>query len=137
MLSFTSAKEMHAQTEKAMVQGPIWTSQIITLKEAEDELQVMFFHNPVQCVKELLGNPAFAGEMDYEASKVFTVDRAMRIYHEMTTGKLWNETQDTLPAGATLAGIILSSDKTHLSVFSGNKVMHPVYMSLGNIQKHM
>lgn len=35
--------------------------------------------------------------------------------------------------GATIAAIILSSDKTQLSTFSGDKSAWPVYLTLGNI----
>lgn len=40
-----------------------------------------------------------------------------------------------IPAGATTLGIMLASDKTHLSTYSGDKNMHPVYISIANIQK--
>ncbi|KAF8547350.1 hypothetical protein OG21DRAFT_1375260, partial [Imleria badia] len=37
------------------------------------------------------------------------------------------------PPGATLLGVVLSSDKTNKSVMSGNHVAHPVLISLANI----
>src|SRR6266478_3330263 len=40
-----------------------------------------------------------------------------------------------LKVGTMILSIILASDKTHLTNFSGNKSMHVVYMSLGNIHK--
>lgn len=33
--------------------------------------------------------------------------------------------------------IVLASDKTHLTNFSGDQHMHAVYMSLGNIRKEI
>ena len=44
-------------------------------------------------------------------------------------------TQDKLRPGATIAPVILSSDKTQLSTFSGDKQAWPVYLSIGNIEK--
>ena len=41
--------------------------------------------------------------------------------------------QDALPAGATTLGVILSSDKTNISVITGNRMAHPVLISLANI----
>ena len=38
-----------------------------------------------------------------------------------------------LPDDATLLGIILSSDKTNISVMTGNRTAHPVLISLANI----
>ena len=42
-----------------------------------------------------------------------------------------------LPAGVTIAPVILSSDKTQLSRFSGDKQAWPVYLTLGNIPKEL
>ena len=44
-------------------------------------------------------------------------------------------TQRKLPEGAVVAPVILSSDKTALSVFSGDKKAWPVYLTIGNILK--
>ncbi|KAE9393694.1 hypothetical protein BT96DRAFT_828827, partial [Gymnopus androsaceus JB14] len=41
--------------------------------------------------------------------------------------------QKELPEGATLLGTILSSDKTTISVITGNRVAHPLLISLANI----
>lgn len=43
--------------------------------------------------------------------------------------------QAILPSGATIAAVILSSDKTQLSRFSGDKSAWPVYITIGNIDK--
>lgn len=45
--------------------------------------------------------------------------------------------QEHLPPGAVVAPVILSSDKTQLSGFSGDKTAWPVYLSLGNISKDL
>jgi len=45
--------------------------------------------------------------------------------------------QGNLPDGATIAPIILSSDKTQLSVFQGDKSAWPVYLTIGNISKEV
>ena len=45
------------------------------------------------------------------------------------------DTQGKLPEGAVVAPVILSSDKTVLSVFSGDKKVWPVYLTIGNISK--
>ena len=41
--------------------------------------------------------------------------------------------QDTLPIRSTLLPILLVSDQTHLTNFSGNKKLWPVYLTLANI----
>lgn len=39
-----------------------------------------------------------------------------------------------IPAGATLCGVILSSDKTHITNVCGGRVAHPLLISLANIK---
>jgi hypothetical protein len=41
--------------------------------------------------------------------------------------------QDQLPEGATLLGIILSSNKTHISAMTGGHVAHLLLISLTNL----
>ncbi|KAH9953060.1 hypothetical protein BGW80DRAFT_1131022, partial [Lactifluus volemus] len=53
----------------------------------------------------------------------------------MWTANWWWDMQKKLPVNATIAPIILSSDKTQLSRFGGDKIAWPVYMTLGNIDK--
>lgn len=43
--------------------------------------------------------------------------------------------QGKLPKGATIAPLILASDKTSLSQFRGDKSAWPVYLTIGNIEK--
>ncbi|KAG2073876.1 hypothetical protein BDR04DRAFT_1009286, partial [Suillus decipiens] len=42
-----------------------------------------------------------------------------------------------LPRGATLLGTILSSDKTNISMMMGDRVAHPLLISLANIYMSM
>ncbi|KAI6022609.1 hypothetical protein EDC04DRAFT_2869733 [Pisolithus marmoratus] len=60
----------------------------------------------------------------------------------MWTADWWWDMQGKLPAGTTVVPIILSSDKTSLSVFSffatsGDKKAWPVYLTIGNISKDL
>jgi Plavaka transposase len=42
-----------------------------------------------------------------------------------------------LPKGATIAPVIIASDKTQLSQFGGDKAAYPVYLSVGNVAKRV
>lgn len=57
-----------------------------------------------------------------------------RISQHMCTQAL-TFSQERLPKGATVAPLILSSDKTRLSQFRGDKSAWPVYLTVGNIAK--
>lgn len=43
--------------------------------------------------------------------------------------------QKLLPKGAALAPVIIASDKTQLTQFSGSKAAYPVYLTLGNLPR--
>jgi len=45
-----------------------------------------------------------------------------------------NVPKSQLPTGVTLLGTILSSDKTNISVLTGDRVAHPLLISLANIK---
>ena len=50
--------------------------------------------DPVECVKELIGNPAFKDFISYEAEHVYVDDGAkVRVFNEMWTGDWWWNTQ--------------------------------------------
>jgi len=108
--------------------------------------------DPVECVKELFSNPVFKDKIQYKPRRVYTnKSRTERVYGEMWMGEWWWKTQvrrfktrgvraiDTgqkkLPNGATIAAVILGSDKTNLTRFSGDKFAWPVYLTVGNIDK--
>ncbi|KAJ7936205.1 hypothetical protein B0H13DRAFT_2226800 [Mycena leptocephala] len=87
----------------------------------------MWFRDPVDC------------KLCYEPYRIFKtfVDKEYRDreFNEMWTADWWWEIQERLPIGATLVPIIIASDKTQLTRFSGDKQAWPVYLTIGNIDK--
>ncbi|KAF8432615.1 hypothetical protein BGX38DRAFT_1077160, partial [Terfezia claveryi] len=55
----------------------------------------------------------------------------------MNTGSWWWDQQKLIPVGSTLVPVLLASDQTHLTNFSGDKKLWPLYMSIGNIKSSM
>ncbi|KAG2737835.1 hypothetical protein P692DRAFT_20851781 [Suillus brevipes Sb2] len=53
----------------------------------------------------------------------------------MWTGRWWHAVQDRLPQGASVAPVIIATDKTQLTRFSASKSAYPVYLTLGNIPR--
>ncbi|KAK0460760.1 hypothetical protein IW261DRAFT_1554531 [Armillaria novae-zelandiae] len=79
-------------------------------------------------------DPRFAKHMRYAPEKMYMNETLKnQAFDEMATGKWWWAMQKLLPKGATIAAIILSSDKMQLSTFSSDKSAWPVYLTLGNI----
>ncbi|KAI6009183.1 hypothetical protein EDC04DRAFT_2871408 [Pisolithus marmoratus] len=112
--------------------GPAWTCEMIDIVGdvvAEDgstqwEQLELWHKDPVKYAM------AYVPECAYKDS-----EGKNHIYDEIWTADWWWDVQGKLPAGAMVAPIILSSDKTSLSVFSGNKKAWPVYLTIGNILK--
>ncbi|KAG6914685.1 hypothetical protein DXG01_015946 [Tephrocybe rancida] len=134
------------QKVDALPTGPEWDCEIVHVNgdRIGKDGKVMFedlelwLHDPVECIRELMGNPAFLELMAYVPEKVYMdIKSKKQIYDEMWTADWWWDTQDNLPEGATIAPIILSSDKTQLSQFHGDKKAWPVYLTIGNIAKEV
>ncbi|KAJ6608811.1 hypothetical protein B0H10DRAFT_2226532 [Mycena sp. CBHHK59/15] len=80
------------------------------------ETAELWFRDPVECVKELIGNPAFKAVMDYAPTRLFVdADGKEELISEMSSASWWWKMQTRLPDGSTCAPIILSSDKTRLN----------------------
>ncbi|KAJ7483023.1 hypothetical protein B0H11DRAFT_2232041 [Mycena galericulata] len=104
--------------------------------EFRTETAELWYRDPVECVKELMGNPAFKEVMDYAPKRLFVdAEGTEEVINEMSSASWWWKTQTRLPDGSTCAPIILSSDKTRLSQQRGDKTAWPVYLTIGNIAK--
>lgn len=84
--------------------GPEWQCELVRVhgdmerirdaEEKEDEELELWLRDPVACVGELIGNPAFKNEMAYAPEKVYTDSQAeTRRYDETWTGDWWWQTQ--------------------------------------------
>lgn len=62
-----------------------------TMKTEDLEL---WKRDPVECIKELIGNPAFQEHLSYVPERVYSDDAGLnRIYDEMWTADWWYDTQ--------------------------------------------
>ncbi|KAF7354364.1 hypothetical protein MVEN_01125000 [Mycena venus] len=114
----------HAFLQKidALPTGPDWKCEIVTIvgnrldkndKTMLEELE-LWMRDPVTCIEELMSNPAFKEHMAYAPERA-----SPPVYC------------------ACISGIIISSDKTKLSQFQGDKTAWPVYITIGNISKEI
>ncbi|KAJ7707896.1 hypothetical protein B0H16DRAFT_1746444 [Mycena metata] len=104
------------------------------------EVFPLYSRDILECVRALWGETDFAPYLFVVPEKHY-IDKGktIRMYHNMHTGKWWWSMQDVVEQdnpGATIIPIIISSDKTQLTVF-GNKTAYPVYMTIGNIPKEI
>ncbi|KAJ7051459.1 hypothetical protein C8F01DRAFT_999273 [Mycena amicta] len=125
--------------------GPKWscrpfvlTGDEVGLDGQRKTMTVELWHRDIlECVAELLGDARLANQA-YEPQRIFeSMDDGgrgvNREYSEMHTGDWWWETQLNLPVGGTLCPLVIASDKTQLTQFSGDQQAWPVYLTIGNI----
>ncbi|KIK69406.1 hypothetical protein GYMLUDRAFT_237209 [Collybiopsis luxurians FD-317 M1] len=115
-------------------------AQSMFQKDQSDEYFTIHHCNPMEAIKGLWGDPAFANNLVHELAKLFQGTKQTEeewIYSEMWMGGLWNAAQQAILEGGTVAPVIIASDKTQLTQFSGNKAAYPVYLTLSNIPKSL
>ena len=114
-----------------------------------------YFRDIVPCIRTLFGDPAFAKRLIFAPEHHYQdAGHTTQIFSEMHTGKWWWSVQvcpkilpllivylqssqkslDLRSLGATVVPIIISSDKTQLTLFR-SKTAYPIYMTIGNIPK--
>ncbi|KAL0566234.1 hypothetical protein V5O48_015780, partial [Marasmius crinis-equi] len=136
-LSFKTTQELNKIIDDHLPGRPAFKrSEAVVAEEAFE-----FYHRDIlECVKTLWGDPDLSPYLVFRPEHHYSDDNLeKRLYHSMHTGNWWWSTQEEVEKkhpGATIIPIIISSDKTQLTVF-GNKTAYPVYMSIGNIPKEI
>ncbi|TFK78674.1 hypothetical protein K466DRAFT_506925 [Polyporus arcularius HHB13444] len=135
-LSFKNTKELNTIIDEQLTSGRprFIRREIIVAGEAFE----VFYRDVIQCIRALYGDPEFSGILVFTPERHYTdKDCKRRVYFDMHTGRWWWDTQkalEKLKPGATIIPIIISSDKTQLTVF-GSRTAYPVYLTIGNIPK--
>ncbi|KAF8867851.1 hypothetical protein BD779DRAFT_1463451, partial [Infundibulicybe gibba] len=137
-LSFKNSKELNRIIDKGLPERPAFERHSI---EVGGEIFDVYFRDIMACIKGLYSDPDFAPYLIHAPERHYVDEsQQMRMYHDMNTGEWWWSTQasldrDTGPGG-TIIPIILSTDKTQLTLFR-NKSAYPLYMTIGNIPKEI
>ncbi|RPD62619.1 hypothetical protein L226DRAFT_458001 [Lentinus tigrinus ALCF2SS1-7] len=137
-LSYKTAKDLNNLIDKKLPNGrPKFQRQEIVVSGEAFEV---FFRDILECIEALFGDPEFTPILQLVPERHYADgNRTIRVYFDMNTGKWWWATQKELEKenpGATVVPVIISSDKTQLTVF-GNKTAYLVYMTLGNLPKEV
>ncbi|EPS92908.1 hypothetical protein FOMPIDRAFT_1056442 [Fomitopsis schrenkii] len=132
-LSYHNTRALLQQVD-SLPERAEWEERWVLFKDRPGEKHLVQFHNIIQAIRALLGNPQHADKIVYWPRHLFRdVSRQQRIYSEMWTGQWWHAVQSLLPVSTAVAPVIIATDKTQPTQFSGNKSAYPVYMTLGNI----
>ncbi|KAF5341494.1 hypothetical protein D9757_014788 [Collybiopsis confluens] len=139
-LSYTNSKSMLEYIDAIPNRCGIWYTKELSFRDSLDEKFTVHHRDPVQAIKALWGDPAFADHLVYKPGKLFYGNKQtenFRMFSEIWTAGFWNAIQGAIPDGGTVCPVIIASDKTNLTRFSGNKSAYPVYLTIGNLPKAM
>ncbi|KAF9530756.1 hypothetical protein CPB83DRAFT_920826 [Crepidotus variabilis] len=96
----------------------------------------VWFRDPVKVLEGQISNPEFKGKLDY-APKQITFNGKRRYKDLMSGNWSWDQAdkiaEDPETHGAMFVPVILGSDKTTVSVATGQNDYYPLYTSIGNI----
>lgn len=98
----------------------------------------VWHRDPRQLLHNVLANRDFHGEFDYIPFREFDTMKRRRWRDFMSGDWAWKEadliSQDPETHGAMLVPLVLGSDKTTVSVATGQNEYYPLYMSIGNVR---
>ncbi|KAG1889010.1 uncharacterized protein F5891DRAFT_1131907 [Suillus fuscotomentosus] len=102
----------------------------------------VWYRDPHQVVRNMLANPDFAHEMDFRPYREYSTSGEERHYRDfMSADWAWDQadiiSKDPDTIGATFVPVILGSDKTTVSVGTGNNEYYPLYLSIGNVHNNV
>ncbi|TFK45605.1 hypothetical protein OE88DRAFT_1740110 [Heliocybe sulcata] len=136
-LSYKNMRQIHQTIESIPARAP-WKTAHISLADDPNEKHLIQYRDPVEVIRSLISNPAHSESMVFSPKKVYTnMSKTKRVYTEMWTGKWWHAVQAGLPKGATVAPVLISTDKTQLTQFSGSRQAYPVYLTIGNLPRSL
>jgi hypothetical protein len=97
----------------------------------------IWFRDPLQLVHNLLTNRDFENEFDYMLFQEFNAKKKQCWRDFMSGDWAWKEADiiadDPNTHGLLLVPIILGSNKTTVSITTGQNEYYPVYLLIGNI----
>ncbi|KAL0568043.1 hypothetical protein V5O48_013944 [Marasmius crinis-equi] len=137
-LSFKNSRQLNKIVDSIPARGGTWQTKDFRFKDFPDEVMSVRYRDPLKAIRALWGDPSLAEHLVYKPSKIFSdAEKSKRQYSELWTGKWWWAMQSRLKSNATIAPVIIATDKTQLTQFSGSRSAYPVYLTLGNIPRQL
>ncbi|KAI0676186.1 hypothetical protein C8Q78DRAFT_1065111 [Trametes maxima] len=97
----------------------------------DDKFRV-FYRDPMTIIRNMLSNPDFKGEIDYAPVREFSEGKR-RLQNFMSGEWAWRQAAQ----GSSFVPVILGSDKTTVSVATGQNDYYPLYCSIGNVHNNV
>jgi hypothetical protein len=162
---FSNHQDLYDTIDSTSIGGIPWQSISLSYNGPPQEQPpswmeseyTIWFRDPNQLFKNMLENPDFAGSFDYTPYQQYDNKGKRRYEHFMSGNWAWKQavskllfcdlilltnTQDIIASdpethGAMFVPVILGSDKTTVSVATGQVEYWPLYGSIGNIHNNV
>ncbi|KAG1727943.1 uncharacterized protein EDB91DRAFT_1253681 [Suillus paluster] len=107
-----------------------------------DDKYEVWFRDPHKVVRNMLANPTYTSEIDYCTYREYSTEGDKRQWKDFMSGDwAWDQAdeiaKDPSMLGSTFVPVILGSDKTTVSVRTGNNEDYLLYASIGNIHNNV
>ncbi|KAG1838971.1 hypothetical protein F4604DRAFT_1691443 [Suillus subluteus] len=107
-----------------------------------DKEYEVWYRDPRLMAHNMLANPTYKGEIDYAPFREYdSLNDTRRWKDLMSRDWAWQQadeiSKDPNTHGSTFVPIILSSDKTTVSMGTGNNKYYPLYASIGNVHNNV
>ncbi|OBZ65559.1 hypothetical protein A0H81_14416 [Grifola frondosa] len=142
---FASHKDLYDTIDSTRLGDVKWDSFELSYADELPERDVpkwmtskydVWFRDPRAVVQNMLANPDFNGEIEFGPVREY-VDGERRLKDFMSGDWAWRQADaiaaDPATHGAAFVPIILGSDKTTVSVATGQNEYYPLYVSIGNV----
>ncbi|KAK7461710.1 hypothetical protein VKT23_008136 [Stygiomarasmius scandens] len=134
-LSYQNSKQLNHIIDHGLpTRRPAFTRQeVVIAGKAYD----FYVRDVLDCIKALYGNPDHTQYLAFTPERHYAdADHTMRLYHDLNTGKWWWDMQKAIEKdkpGATIIPLIISSDKTQITLFRNKSA----YLTIGNLPKEI
>ncbi|KAF8810186.1 hypothetical protein BYT27DRAFT_7282380 [Phlegmacium glaucopus] len=146
---FADVRDMHAVIDSTELEGVSWESFSVKYSgdrpdicpEWMDEDYEVWYRDPAAVARSMLKNPDFNEEFDYKPFRKYNAGEGREYKDFMSGNWAWEQadiiSEDPATHGSMFVPIILGSDKTTVSVATGQNEYYPLYMSIGNIKNNV
>ncbi|KAG0692648.1 hypothetical protein DFH29DRAFT_985697 [Suillus ampliporus] len=143
---FANHRDMYNTIDATPLGDTPWKSFTLCYNGAKPEQDVppwmdgqydVWYRDPLQMTRGILANCAFDGGIEYSPYRDYTTEDKRYWKNFMSGDWAWKQAdviaRNEENHGSTFVPLIIGSDKTVVSVATGQTEYHPLYLSIGNI----
>ncbi|KAF7799077.1 hypothetical protein EIP86_010307 [Pleurotus ostreatoroseus] len=136
-LTFHNARALNQRIDHELPNGPEWIHRTVELDGYPGRVD-LYSRDILKCVDTLYSNPRFVDTMHFTPVQLYTdKTRLSRMYRGIHTGDWMWKRQTQIKRGGTVIPLIFATDKTELTLFSGDHSAYPLYMTIGTIDEDL